>query len=456
MDTQAPPSQTAARLLKFSVSNLFGEFSHQIPLHTSSRITAIIAPNGTGKTACLRLINAFLRRQWSQIAQTQFDSIEFSFSNSVAVSVFRTVQKDTEKHSLPKLKLEIVSPASKKNWSPKIFSPEDMRIARIERYIPHFFTRIAANKWIHDVSGKPYDLQEIIENFPDSFPPSVLNLSNEGEPEELRKLLDDIDCHLIETQRLVVVQEEESRFERRGSSSILAISRKAQTLKNIISQNLTNYAALSQSLDRSFPRRVIQRQGLQVPVDLQDQLRTLDEKRKLLMETGILQSESEAPVVLPDGELDDAVARVLDVYAEDTWKKLASLDELLGRVRVFKRLIEERFAPKTVEIDKQNGFIIKNKGESIVPLEKLSSGEQHQLVLFFELLFELKSNALILIDEPELSLHVSWQKQFISDLKQIIELNKFDVVLATHSPSLIGRWPELIVEIGDIDEAEGI
>jgi predicted ATP-binding protein involved in virulence len=89
-----------------------------------------------------------------------------------------------------------------------------------------------------------------------------------------------------------------------------------------------------------------------------------------------------------------------------------------------------------------------------VPLEKLSSGEQHQLVLFFELLFELKENALILIDEPELSLHVAWQKKFLSDLNRIIELNQFDVILATHSPQLVARWNHLVVELGDVDEVD--
>ena len=90
-----------------------------------------------------------------------------------------------------------------------------------------------------------------------------------------------------------------------------------------------------------------------------------------------------------------------------------------------------------------------------VPIEALSSGEQHQLVLFFELLFEIKENALILIDEPELSLHVAWQKKFVGDLMKIIDLNQFDVILATHSPQLISRWTDLVVELGNIYDDDG-
>ena len=140
---------------------------------------------------------------------------------------------------------------------------------------------------------------------------------------------------------------------------------------------------------------------------------------------------------------------MLSVYADDTRSKLSSLSTLLARIQLFKELISQRFVSKIVSVSKQ-GFEV-NYHNKKVPLEKLSSGEQHQLVLFFELLFELKENALILIDEPELSLHVAWQKKFISDLKKIIALNRFDVILATHSPQLIGRWNNLVVELGEVD-----
>jgi len=143
----------------------------------------------------------------------------------------------------------------------------------------------------------------------------------------------------------------------------------------------------------------------------------------------------------------------LNVYADDTFKKLNSLSKLLLRIELFLGLIKERFNTKRIQVSKESGFSISSRGHP-VPLEKLSSGEQHQLVLFFELLFELKENALILIDEPELSLHVAWQKKFVSDLNRIIELNQFDVILATHSPQLVGRWNDLVVELGEVDEVD--
>jgi len=65
------------------------------------------------------------------------------------------------------------------------------------------------------------------------------------------------------------------------------------------------------------------------------------------------------------------------------------------------------------------------------------------------LLFKAEENSLVLIDEPEISLHVVWQREFLNDIQEIIELQKIDVVIATHSPQIINdRW-DLTVGLGE-------
>jgi predicted ATPase len=86
-------------------------------------------------------------------------------------------------------------------------------------------------------------------------------------------------------------------------------------------------------------------------------------------------------------------------------------------------------------------------------LSCLSSGEQHELVLLHELLFELRPGSLILIDEPELSLHVTWQAALLEELLDIAELVGLDFVLATHSPYIIGAHDALMVQLGPSAEA---
>lgn len=62
----------------------------------------------------------------------------------------------------------------------------------------------------------------------------------------------------------------------------------------------------------------------------------------------------------------------------------------------------------------------------------------------------------MLIDEPELSLHVVWQKQFLDDLLKIIELQKINVIIATHSPQIINNRWDLTVDLEENFQCESI
>ena len=57
--------------------------------------------------------------------------------------------------------------------------------------------------------------------------------------------------------------------------------------------------------------------------------------------------------------------------------------------------------------------------------------------MFYDLIFETTQNTLVLIDEPELSLHIRWQLEYITELRKIIELSHFHALIATHSPQII-------------------
>ena len=448
------------RLSKFEVYELFNEFHYNIELKTDERITAIIAPNGSGKTVCLRMINALFRRKWSVFNSVEFRNQIFRFTDGRSITITKLptpVQEDDPTTSKLNLQFDISYPPEvgfeDVRWTPRDKGSQITRLQSIERYLP-FVTRVAPARWIHDHTNQSFTAAELIEAYADQLPSRLVEGFYSTEPSVLKDLIDNIDCHLIETQRLLIFPTEDRNYRLgRHTPSQLAIAQKAETLKDIIARNLTEYATLSQSLDRSFPRRVIRQSDIKPPENLKAELQALDEQRKRLLEAGILASEGTEPVNLPPGDIEPAVARLLDVYVNDNRRKLASLESLRQRVQLFKELIDERFRHKTTIVDREAGFRVQFRDHD-VPLDRLSSGEQHQLVLFFELLFELKENALILIDEPELSLHVSWQRKFIPDLQRIIALNKFDVVLATHSPQLVGHWADLVVEprSGDDDD----
>ena len=159
-------------------------------------------------------------------------------------------------------------------------------------------------------------------------------------------------------------------------------------------------------------------------------------KQAKLNRFGLSESEQEIP------EYDEQNANVLLVYLKDSEEKIKVFDSLVNKLELFSNILNERrFTYKSIKIDRKKGFIFLTKNGVELSLTDLSSGEQHEVVLLYELIFKTNPNTLVLIDEPEISLHVTWQKEFLSDLLKILELQKMQVIVATHSPQIINdRW----------------
>jgi predicted ATP-binding protein involved in virulence len=140
---------------------------------------------------------------------------------------------------------------------------------------------------------------------------------------------------------------------------------------------------------------------------------------------------------------------------EDVEKKLSVFNDVASKIDLLRRIINSKFAYsyKEMNFNKDKSFVFKtlyhssvSDSDTLLPTD-LSSGEQHELVLLYELLFKVEPKSLVLIDEPELSLHVGWQVQFLKDLQEIVKLADLDILMATHSPDIIqDRW-DLTVEL---------
>ena len=87
-------------------------------------------------------------------------------------------------------------------------------------------------------------------------------------------------------------------------------------------------------------------------------------------------------------------------------------------------------------------------GEVLMPYQ-LSSGEKQMLVILLTVLVEDEQSCVLFMDEPEVSLHIEWQKRLI-DL--CLELNPHvQIILTTHSPAVImNGWVDAVTEVSDI------
>ncbi|SDR45871.1 AAA ATPase domain-containing protein [Burkholderia orbicola] len=90
-------------------------------------------------------------------------------------------------------------------------------------------------------------------------------------------------------------------------------------------------------------------------------------------------------------------------------------------------------------------------------LDKLSSGERQLLILLTYVAFPQKGSKTIIIDEPELSLHIRWQERFLNALIALADKD-LQIVIATHSPAIVGRnkkdcvvMPRLYAGVDDVE-----
>lgn len=91
---------------------------------------------------------------------------------------------------------------------------------------------------------------------------------------------------------------------------------------------------------------------------------------------------------------------------------------------------------------------LKVKSKDTILLSKLSSGEKQLLILFIEALLQKQRPYIFLADEPELSLHISWQRNIISAIRSINP--NAQIIVATHSPEIAGKYRSSILDMEDI------
>lgn len=123
--------------------------------------------------------------------------------------------------------------------------------------------------------------------------------------------------------------------------------------------------------------------------------------------------------------------------------------EAAGQKTLFQDMIDELFAETGKKIDRQsNELRFFQYGESLTPY-LLSSGEKQILVILLTALCEDMLPYVILMDEPEISLHFDWQKRLI---ELVSRLNpNAQIILTTHSPAVImDGWEDTVTEVNEI------
>lgn len=367
------------RIKQISVTDLFGRFDHKIPLKMLDQITILHSANGLGKTIILKMVNELFNARYSLLGMVPYSSFRVEFESDRYVAIEKIFERG---------KVEIIYGSNESGF-------EGLSLTFEEPSTEEKKIKIEQNlEWLKQSLG----WQNVA---------------------------------LIEAERLANSNENLAKY--------------AEEMAGTLQRKLTEYARVSQPLEASFFARLTNgKSGEKLTVrEISDRLATIEKTRISLIGSGFLDESENGHFKIEELPKEESSLNILSVCLEDAETKLNVFGDLIEKIENFRKIINDRFSftGKKIDITKDEGFVIKDYDGSVLALQNLSFGEQQLLAMFYELFFKIEPNSLVLIDLPELGLHIAWQNEFVKDLYGAIMPKNIDVLMATHSPSIINdRW----------------
>lgn len=408
---------------RIRINGLFGIFNHEIRFNNN--VVIVMGENGVGKTITLKMIEAIFSKNLQYLMEKEFKEIEISFHKETWHIKRGNILVDKD------WGIELQIESSRKNVA-SFHVTDSMLMPRI----PSILERVGEDRWYNRRNGMYYNRMDLIEryggestflSFPDWY-------QNQCERNRVK---------LIRTQRLYQEQDHHQQM--------LSVMKYSQELSALMQEEISKAAKNTGDLDRTFPKRLLRqmRSNKKYPSsDILSELKRLEKHRLELSDIGLLtEMEANDAIINELNEDDNTMLSVLHLYVKDSWEKLRKYDNLYEKLSLLKDIINSRYKHKVFSFDSKEGFVIQSSSQQqgkAIPVEMLSSGEQNELVLFYEMLFKCDSKDLVLIDEPEISLHLEWMQSMIGDLIRVADKNKMSLLIATHSPDLVGENYELV------------
>ncbi|MCB5272990.1 DNA replication and repair protein RecF [Arthrobacter sp. SO5] len=145
---------------------------------------------------------------------------------------------------------------------------------------------------------------------------------------------------------------------------------------------------------------------------------------------------------------------ILEPYIESLSARLDALQDAESIIRTFLTETNGYLTNKSLRFSPRSGLrILLEDGKPLRP-RHLSSGESHLVLLLCNALLAREGSRLFLIDEPELSLNVKWQRRVVRSLLACTEGSGVQFVIATHSIELLSAFRKNVVRMQQDDEYE--
>lgn len=137
-------------------------------------------------------------------------------------------------------------------------------------------------------------------------------------------------------------------------------------------------------------------------------------------------------------------SKILNRYRKEKRENVFEKSDLF--TQIINQLFEK--TNKVILVSEESDIHFK-QGKEIISIYQLSSGEKQILIILLKVLLQDNQPYILLLDEPEISMHVTWQHSLIENIQKLNE--NCQLIIATHSPSLLGKvWHGKVVEMSEI------
>lgn len=439
---------------KLVIKGLYGYIDKTI--NFNGDLTLLVGINGSGKTSILNIINWVLRPSIPNLCVTEFKTIQlfFQFKNVNYEVICKhnkssfTYTLKTEKEKYNPLVVRITTPPS------EIKNDDGTKLNLIQQY-----TQLSPDQ----KEKKTWDL---IATFPN---PTVIGLDRNLYAEESEKIFieESLRGRIVKKSSiqglspLDRVKEIVNREYRKKKNSILNLT---SNLKNHLMLSTFAGSITIESFTSGIRHKlnINQIEGAEKRVNdyfqnFEKKALSIDEQKTI---TNYFAQLKDITVQYQNNPNDEKVKLLYGLNASqfvkvnkllkefekfeiDTSKALEQINTYINTLNFFlkdsakKLLFKEDTAELSFHTLDKNGKII----TEFKDIKFLSSGEQQILILFSYIAFNSQDGKLFIIDEPELSLHIKWQEDFLNQLENITPKGT-QLILATHSPILANKKRE--------------
>ncbi|MGW4723548.1 AAA family ATPase [Streptomyces sp. NPDC004291] len=440
MSTSKPSSSVlSTSITEVMVEGLFDRYNYR--LEFEPRLAILYGDNGTGKTTILRMIHNLLspsqgRGHKTEVANTPFRDFQIHFSNGVIIRARR------ENAVSGSFDLFLRTPSGNVEKAPYIINDEGI----IPRHGPYDDIHDSLARSIsRAIRLRSYYLSDDRKLDSDAVQEEEATRVLRRQRQGYRYLIEDeIRDSIEKRERYPQVSSaiyratnwaRQQALQGASEGSVSANTIYAEVVKHLAEMPRTASFQHEESSTRNQLLQMIERTGK----------RSRDQSRFGLLPAVNTQDLLHYVPLVRDEDF-PLVSGILKPYLDGTDARLDALEPTHQILSFFVDTLNEKFfRGKHVQFDIKGGLrIVTDEG---YPLEAalLSSGESQLLTLFCNILSARESSTIFVIDEPEISLNIKWQRALVDALLGCARDSEIQLILASHSIELLTAHRDHVV-----------